>query len=147
MRRKGFTEPNLSHEHEWEPIPELYPVFEDWAAMFHERCTWEEIVDSHRSKRYDEVFYETGASCEETRNFRFDLAKIDVHDTGEVFDYDDIWADDVDARVEELAIGIMEPDSAELELDRRLEEGYFLPDVEDSFEVEYKNRTYTFQKK
>lgn len=77
------------HEHEWEPVQGLSPVLEDMAAIFHEQCRFEEIVNSYTDYQRDETYYETGAECEAERHYRFELAYV-IDESGTRLDRDDI---------------------------------------------------------
>jgi hypothetical protein len=65
-----------THEHEWEPVGREYPVLEDMAALFHERCVWAGVVNTHTDYQRDETYYEYGRECDETRWRRFDLVYV-----------------------------------------------------------------------
>jgi hypothetical protein len=56
------------HEHEWVPVQGLSPILEDLAAIVHEQCRFEEIVNTYTDYQRDETYYETGAELEDTRN-------------------------------------------------------------------------------
>lgn len=135
-----------THEHEWHPIEDLYPVFEDFAAIFHEKCEWEEIIDSHRSKRHDEIFYEVGASCEKTRSFRFDIDKIEDLQTGEVVEEDEIWEGEPTPQAEEWMEELERDDIGLMNFSEGYRRGYFSPEYEDTFKVRHKGRKYIFKK-
>ncbi|QLG50234.1 hypothetical protein [Natrinema halophilum] len=62
------------------PVEEMHPVLEDMAAIFHERCCFEEIVDSYTDHRRDETYYETGAECEAERHYRFELEYVETEE-------------------------------------------------------------------
>lgn len=64
------------HDHEWVPIEEDYPIIEDGAAIFREQCHFVEILGSYTDKQRDEVYYEEGEQCEETRSVRFETAYV-----------------------------------------------------------------------
>ena len=65
-----------AHEHEWEPITDLFPVFEDGAAIFWYECNYVEQSQVGHSKELDESFYRTDYECSETKTVRFDLEEI-----------------------------------------------------------------------
>ena len=65
-----------SHEHEWMPAHDENPILEDMAAIFTEVCDWVEITGSYTDDARDETYYETGAECDATRRYRFELAYI-----------------------------------------------------------------------
>ena len=69
---------NVSHQHDFEPIPDLDPIFEDWAAIFHERCYYAPIISSVHSEELDESFHEYGEECGEERSIRMDLQEIQL---------------------------------------------------------------------
>jgi len=67
-----------SHEHEWMPAEEENPILEDMAAIFTEYCDWVEITGSYTDDARDETYYETGAECDASRSYRFELAYVKV---------------------------------------------------------------------
>lgn len=71
------------HDHEFVPTEDDYPLIEDMAAIFHEHCTFVEILDSYTDTKRDEVYYEEGQSCEATQSFRFELAYVTKHNDDE----------------------------------------------------------------
>ena len=88
-----------THEHEWEPVERDYPTLEDMAAIFHERCVWAEVVNTYTDRQRDEVYYEYGRECDETRWRRFDLAYV-TELTGDEHPELQLDRDDID-RLEE----------------------------------------------
>jgi hypothetical protein len=64
------------HDHEYRPLDETRPLFEDWAAIFQQECDFAEIVGAVHSERHDEVFHGTGAECDETRKVRMDASYL-----------------------------------------------------------------------
>ncbi|WP_226041218.1 hypothetical protein [Natrinema sp. DC36] len=69
-----------SHTHEWRPLDEDDPVFEDGAAIFRQQCDHVEILGSQTSSRHDETFYEEGAQCPETQHIRMDMRTLGIGD-------------------------------------------------------------------
>jgi hypothetical protein len=66
------------HEHEWEvPHDESAVFYEDGAVFVRQYCQYVEILDSYTDYARDEVYYEEGQSCDQSRTFRFDLAGIE----------------------------------------------------------------------
>lgn len=84
-----------THEHEWEPVERDYPILEDMAAIFHERCVWAEVVNTYTDHQRDEIYYEYGRECDETRWRRFDLAYV-TELTGEDHQELQLVRDDID---------------------------------------------------
>lgn len=59
-----YNQPDHSHDHEWEPLERDFPLFEDGAAIFYEKC------------HYAEGRYGDGWSCEDIRTTRCELDRI-----------------------------------------------------------------------
>ncbi len=66
-----------NHQHEWRPLDDQQPIFEDGAVVFYEECNFVEVHGSYHSERLDEVFYDEGEQCDETRTIRLDLVRFE----------------------------------------------------------------------
>lgn len=75
-----FNPPDMEHDHEWEPHDEMYPVFEDGAAIFVERCRWEHVLNAEPGYEGDMVVTES-IPCDEQRTVRFEPVQVRHGDT------------------------------------------------------------------
>lgn len=72
-----YTTPNDHiHDHEYRPVEDRFPLFEDGAAIFFYECEYVEITSSTTDYERDETFYGTGYECDETKTVRFDLTEM-----------------------------------------------------------------------
>jgi hypothetical protein len=67
-----------THEHDWYPVEGRYPLYEDGALIFQLECEWVEINGATHSEKHDEVFYDEGAECNETKTVRFDIEEVSI---------------------------------------------------------------------
>lgn len=96
-----WNEPDMSHEHEWEPIQDASPLFEDGYAMFGERCIWENVQNAERGYEGEYVVTDS-IPCEKERWVKFEPTVIAGDDIiGGEYDVPDpheelpVWAEDV----------------------------------------------------
>lgn len=72
-----WNAPDMSHTHEWRPVEEMYPIFEDDAALFVEECKWEKELSTEEG--YDgERIVTSSIPCEEQRTIRFEPTVVRV---------------------------------------------------------------------
>jgi hypothetical protein len=116
-------EPNPhAHDHEYRPVEDRFPLFEDGAAIFFFECEYTEITGSVTDHERDETYYSEGYSCDETKTIRFDLKKM--HKPVE-FEQELVKEAEDDGIPEEVWVGIEElPNGAD---------GYFDPETEDEY--------------
>jgi hypothetical protein len=66
------------HDHEWQvPQDDSAVFYEDGAVFVRQYCQYVEILDSYTDDGRDEVYYEEGQSCDQSRTFRFDLTGVE----------------------------------------------------------------------
>lgn len=65
-----------AHEHEWRPVEDSFPMYEDGAAIFHYRCKYVERTGESYSAKHDETFYDIGYECDEHKTVRYDIEEI-----------------------------------------------------------------------
>lgn len=70
--------PDTSHDHEWVPTND-YPIIEDGAAIFVEKCAHETVLDAERGYRGETVVTES-IPCEECKSFRFEYESLTTPD-------------------------------------------------------------------
>lgn len=84
---------DTAHEHRFEPVGSDYPLFEDYAAMLHEACEHETVVNEERGYRGEYIATET-IPCEETRWRRCSPVKLTTRD-GDVHDLSGVAPDEL----------------------------------------------------
>lgn len=76
-----FNPPDMEHEHVFEPIEDMYPIFEDGSAIFVEQCVWEKALNTEPGYEGDRVVTES-IPCEEQRQFRFEPVSVRLREIG-----------------------------------------------------------------
>lgn len=98
--RAPWNDPDMSHDHEWRPIEDESPRFEDGYVMFGERCIWENVQNAERGYEGEMVVTES-IPCGEERWVKFEPTTIEP--TTSVWTYEvpgphaelPAWAEDV----------------------------------------------------
>lgn len=122
--RAGIDQPH-DHEHEWENNNDEWPLLEDGAAIFREKCN------------YAEGRYGEGWECEETRTYRFEYHSLKL-DTERLIYLPDI--SDFDCLLKEIRDLIIEIETAAINHEDEAE--ILFTACRDSGEVEIRYKDY-----